>query len=52
MRSKIPYGTNLNTLTKNEILDAHIEAYKKLWESTDDEVWEFLYKFALNKQYE
>lgn len=51
MRSKIPYGTNLNTLTKNEILDAHIDAYKELWDSTGDEVWEFLYEFAKNKQY-
>lgn len=51
MRSKIPYATDLNTLTKNEILDAHIEAYKELWDSTNDEVWEFLYKFAQNKQY-
>lgn len=52
MNSIIPHGTNYNTLTKNEIIDAHIQAYQELWDSTGDEVWEFLLEFAKKRQYD
>jgi len=51
MRSKIPYGTNYNDLTKSSIINSHIDAYKELWEDTDDEFWEFMYEFSKSRQY-
>lgn len=50
MREKIPYNTNLNTLTKDDIIEAHIDSYKELWDDTGDEVWEFLYEFSQTGQ--
>ncbi|MDA5111105.1 hypothetical protein [Brevibacillus thermoruber] len=51
MRKEIPYGSNYNNYTRDEILETHIDVYRQLWEDTDDEVYEFLYKFAREKQH-
>lgn len=51
MRKKIPYGSDYSSYTKDQILNAHINAYKELWNETGDPVWEFLYQFSKTKQY-
>lgn len=51
MRSKIPYGSNLNNYTKSEIIDFHIDSYHELWDDTQDEFWEFMYEFSKSRQY-
>jgi len=51
MRKKIPYGEDYNKYTRNQILEAHIDVYRKLWKDTNDEVYEFLYEFSKTKQH-
>lgn len=53
MRKKIPYQLE-KSRTKNQIMQAHIDAYGELWAESGfaDEYWEFLYKFAKTKQYD
>lgn len=51
MRKEIPYGIDYNQYSRAEILETHIDVYRKLWRDTDDEVYEFLYKFAREKQH-
>lgn len=49
MKQKIPYGGT--TLTPDQIINKHIEAYDELWSNTGDPVYEFLYKFSQSRQH-
>lgn len=51
LRKEIPYGANYRDYSRSEIIQAHIDVYRDLWQEYDDEVYEFLYKFAREKQH-
>lgn len=51
MRQKIPYGTDPYSLSIDEIMNAHTDSYRELWNQTGDSLWEFQYRFAQTGQH-
>lgn len=50
MRTKYPYGQDWSSLSRDQVLNAHINAYTQLFKNTNDPVWEFLAEFSRHRQ--